>query len=108
MAGPLFDVSNSPRVMKWDGGSCGRWVRIDGRILALAIYQGDLYAGGEFPNAEDQYVSKRWAERTAAGGRRNQRGRKALRSGHWLYGGRLIAGGYFSSPGGVPARGVAA
>lgn len=107
-----IDDNAMNRVVRWDGAE---WQPVggafDGGIQALAVYQGELYAGGDFGNVEGQPASRiaRWdgAHWQPVGGGTDDRIGDAV-SAFAVYGGRLIVGGSFTSLGGLPIHGIGA
>jgi hypothetical protein len=105
-------------IARWDGAS---WSRLgDGfqggfpeqaSVYALSVYNSELVAGGNFSIAGGVYVSSiarwngaRWSGLAAGGvGGTYFSGVLALA----IYDNQLIAGGYFTNAGGVPANHIA-
>jgi hypothetical protein len=80
---------------------------VDGRVRALAVYNGELIAGGDFYRAGGvacSYVA-RWS--AASGWQPMGAGMDDSVNALGIHHGQLIAGGFFLSAGGVPACSIA-
>ncbi|HEY0679516.1 MAG TPA: T9SS type A sorting domain-containing protein [Chitinophagaceae bacterium] len=100
-------------IVKWDGNN---WtdvsMQLNGPVYAMAEYNGDLYAGGQFNYAGDTPVSQiaRWN-----GSEWSALGAGIGMSDSWytavtslaVYDGSLYAGGKFYYAGGMPANNIA-
>lgn len=107
------------RIARWDGSSwepfvVDDWIGMEGPVLALAVYDDDLVVAGNFwfvGGFEDENLFKyiaRWD-----GSSWHPFGEKGSYGTQWeinaltIYEGDLVAGGFFSFAGGVPANKIA-
>ena len=103
-------------VAKWDGVSwsnLGSGIAISSllyKVACLAVYNGELYAGGNFDNAGGSTVNRiaKWDGTTwSPVGTGVSGGSSVGVFSFAVYNGELYAGGTFTNAGGIPANGIA-
>lgn len=112
--GSLGFGSSNVMLAKWDGTS---WTALMNNlsssltsVVAIAEYQGNLYAGGNFANINGDYSFHGFAELNGTSWATVGTGFApgASISALAVYNGKLYAGGYFTNAGGVATNGIAA
>ncbi len=113
--GDFFEAGGiaASRLASWDGSSWSALGSgVDHRVLALNVYDGWLIAGGEFENAGGagarhlaRWDGTHWEP--LLNDSTGVDGVNGLVNALVVYGGELVAAGWFDEAGGVPCNGVA-